>query len=129
MTSYFEIDGEIIAVDTIGDPLDVSETPQSTLEAAMRLHEREQIAAELTGDPNSLYYEDADLADVLETGFTPAEVGQSLGRLRRATTAATWAGTLALADGPLPFGDALAAGVLAGYAVYELSLIYRDYRD
>ncbi len=65
MTSYFEIDGEIIACDTIGDPLDVSATPQSTLDAAMRLHEREQIAAELTGDPNSLYYEDADLADVL----------------------------------------------------------------
>jgi len=89
----------------------------------------------LTGDPNSLYYEDADLAEILnepaasETGFTPVEVGQSLGRLRRATTAATWAGTLALADGPLPFGDALAAGFLTGYAAYELSLIYRDYRD
>lgn len=76
MTSYFEIDGEIISCDTIGDPLDVSAMPQSSLDASMRLHEREQIAAELTGDPNSLYYEDADLADVLNEPAAGEDIDQ-----------------------------------------------------
>jgi len=62
-------------------------------------------------------------------GLSLSEAIAIPGRLRRATTAATWAGTLALADGPLPIGDALAVGLLSAYAVYEISLIYRDWND
>jgi hypothetical protein len=32
----------------------------------------------------------------------------------------TIAGTLAMADGPLPIGDVLAIGVLVGYGSYEI---------
>ena len=118
MSSFFEISGEVIECldeDTpfrIQSPLELAaeEVIGSRVDRMMEIPNQREPAAS-------------------ETGFTPKEVVQGLGRLRRATTAATWAGTLALADGPLPFGDALAAGVLAGYAVYELSLIYRDYRD
>lgn len=42
------------------------------------------------------------------------------GRMRRARYALQLAATLAAADGPLPFGDALAIGVLGGYATYEV---------
>ncbi len=122
MSSFFEISGEIIECLDEDTPFRI----QSLLESAAE----EVIGSRvdrMMGIPNQRKPA-ASVAEG-ETGFTPKEVGQSLGRLRRATTAATWAGTLALADGPLPFGDALAAGVLTGYAVYELSLIYRDYRD
>ncbi|AXQ65581.1 MAG: hypothetical protein [Cressdnaviricota sp.] len=111
MTSYFEIDGEIIACDTIGDPLDVSATPQSSLDAAMRLHEREQIAAELTGDPNSLYYEDADLADVLnEPDLKQFSKFQMIGRGMAGAGAA-----ILMTPDPLPLVDEL---VLAGVALH-----------
>jgi len=126
MTSYFEINGEIISCEDAEDLVSAAppNLPNSVIDAAMELHEQEMKDMAFDEQYWPLL-EEAERA----TGFTPVEVGQSLGRLRRATTAATWAGTLALADGPLPFGDALAAGVLAGYAAYELSLIYRDYRD
>ncbi len=118
MSSFFEISGEIIECldeDTlfqIQSPLEsaAEEVIGSRVDRMMGISNQREPAAG-------------------ETGFTPGEVVQSLGRLRRATTAATWAVTLATADGPLPFGDALAVGVLAGYSAYELSLIYRDYRD
>jgi hypothetical protein len=41
------------------------------------------------------------------------------GRARRAQWAFTTAATLALADGPLPVGDALAIGLLVGYGSLE----------
>jgi len=119
MTSYFEIDGEIIAVDTIGDPLDVSATPQSTLEAAMRLHEREQIAAELTGDPNSLYYEDADLADVLnEPAASEMEQFTKFQMIGRGMAGA--GASILMVPDPLPFIDELvgATMVVAGTAMF-----------
>ncbi len=121
MTSYFEIDGEIIACDTIGDPFDVSAIPQSSLDAAMRLHEREQIAAELTGDPNSLYYEDADLADVLNepaaSDLKEFSKFQMIGRGMAGSGAA-----ILMTPDPLPFVDeAVGAGmVIVGSAMFYL---------
>jgi len=48
------------------------------------------------------------------------------GRARRAKTALSIAAGLVLIDGPLPIGDAIAAGFLAIYAGYELGLAYQD---
>jgi len=42
------------------------------------------------------------------------------GRVHRARTAFTIAGTLCLVDGPLPAGDIAAAGLLIGYGTYEV---------
>jgi acyl dehydratase len=112
MTSYFEIGGEIVEVDTIDNPLDVSMVPEHVLEASMRLHEREQIAYELSGDPNQLHVR-SDRERAMELGRVP-------GRARRARMAFTIAGTLALADGPLPIGDAIAIGFLVAYGSYEV---------
>ena len=119
MSSFFEISGEVIECLDEDTPFRI----QSPLESAAE----EVIGSRVDRMMGISNQREPAASD--ETGFTPTEVVQGLGRLRRATTAATWAGTLALADGPLPFGDALAAGVLGAYAVYELSLIYRDYRD
>ena len=54
-----------------------------------------------------------------ETGYDPVRATGAYGRFRRARWAFTTAATLAMADGPLPFGDALAIGLLAGYGAYE----------
>lgn len=53
-------------------------------------------------------------------GIDPMLVADSYARVRRAKWAITTAATLAAADGPLPIGDALAIGVLGGYATYEV---------
>jgi len=57
---------------------------------------------------------------VKASGFDPVKTAQSIARIRRARRAAQMAITLASADGPLPFGDMLAIGVLGVYAGYEV---------
>lgn len=54
-----------------------------------------------------------------KTGLDPLKAADSYARARRARWAITTAATLAMADGPLPFGDMIAIGVLGGYAAYE----------
>ena len=53
-------------------------------------------------------------------GFDLLEKAESIARIRRARRAAQMAILLASADGPLPFGDMLAIGVLGVYAGYEV---------
>jgi len=53
-------------------------------------------------------------------GLNPVEVVESIARVRRARRAVQVALLLAAADGPLPFGDMLAIGVLGVYAGYEV---------
>jgi len=53
-------------------------------------------------------------------GLDPLETAESIARIRRARRAAQMAIILASADGPLPFGDMLAIGVLGVYAGYEV---------
>jgi hypothetical protein len=47
-------------------------------------------------------------------------------RAKRARSAVTVAMTLAAVDGPLPIGDTVAIGLLAGYATYEAVLAFRN---
>ncbi len=63
------------------------------------------------------------------TGYDVARAAQAPGRLRRAQWAFGVAGTLAMADGPLPIGDALAAGFLALYGGYEVGMAVKDIRQ
>ena len=125
LVSYFEIDGQIIELDTIEDPLQVSISP-SALEASMRLHEREMIAFELTGDPNTLHIKDADYADVMPKPKSGVKMARNLSRAGRAHRALVLAGTVAAADGPLPIGDVVAIGILTAYAGYETYRIIDD---
>lgn len=55
-----------------------------------------------------------------KTGYDVLRASQAHGRFRRARWAAGVATALVVADGPLPIGDALAAGFLGAYATYEI---------
>ena len=57
--------------------------------------------------------------DILKIANTP-------GRAKRAGWAFRTAAMLALADGPIPVGDALAAGLLVSYGIYETGMIVKD---
>ena len=52
--------------------------------------------------------------------YDPLRASRAPGRARRARYALQTAAALAAVDGPLPFGDALAIGVLGTYATYEI---------
>jgi flagellar biosynthesis/type III secretory pathway ATPase len=47
-------------------------------------------------------------------------------RAKRARSAITIAMTMAAVDGPLPIGDTIAIGLIAGYGAYEAVLAFRD---
>ena len=67
------------------------------------------------------FYSEAEqvvLDDV--SNSTGLELLENAGRIRRARRAVQVAIILASADGPLPFGDMLAIGVLGVYAGYEV---------
>ena len=55
-----------------------------------------------------------------KTGADATRFYQVPGRARRAQWAFTTAATLAMADGPLPFGDVAAIAVLTAYGTYEV---------
>ena len=105
MVSYFEIDGQIIELDTIEDPT-VVDVPESALEASMRLHEREMIAMELTGDPNTLHVKDSDFADIMsERGVELMKEGQRSRQKKLGATIMRWSAGGALVPDPLPLVD------------------------
>lgn len=54
-----------------------------------------------------------------DTGMKPLKAVEVRGRGRRAQWAFRTAAVLALVDGPVPVGDALAAGLLITYGLYE----------
>ena len=111
MVSYFEIDGQIVELATIEDPHHV-DIPESALEASMRLHEREMIAFELTGDPNTLHVKDADYADVIaERGLEELQEVHMSHRKKLGKTMMRWSLGVALVPDPLPLVDEL---LLAG---------------
>lgn len=64
-----------------------------------------------------------------KTGKDPLKVAESYGRLRRARWAFTTAAALAAADGPLPFGDMAAIGILGAYGIYETSTAVKSILD
>lgn len=61
-----------------------------------------------------------------KTGYDMLRASQAHGRFRRARWAFGVAGTLALVDGPLPIGDAVAAAFLATYGIYEVAIGVQD---
>ena len=101
LTSYFEIAGEIVEV--------VTDPPQSFPEELEILQ--------------GLLEEGYDLSQA-QTGFQKVRVGSTSlttgGQVLRAAL------VLAAADGPLPIGDFIAAGLLLGAGGY---LIYDGYKD
>ena len=60
--------------------------------------------------------------DILKIANTP-------GRAKRAGWAFRTAAMFALADGPIPVGDALAAGLLVSYGIYETGMIVKDTKE
>jgi len=63
------------------------------------------------------------------TGIDIIKLGSAGGRGRRAGWALRTAAALALVDGPVPIGDALAAGLLVGYAGYEVTRTVFDVKE
>ena len=51
------------------------------------------------------------------------------GRAKRVNWALRVAAALALADGPIPVGDAIAAGFLVTYAAYEVGMTVHDVKQ
>jgi hypothetical protein len=64
-----------------------------------------------------------------DTGVDLVKLVGVAGRKRRAVWAFRAAAALALADGPLPMGDALAIGVLAAYGTYEVVQGVKDVQE
>ena len=108
MNAYFELAGHVIETQVIDD----SVPGRPPIVTARSLSKQHNI-------PQSVIRQ-VDKKAKADTGISPLTVLDSYGRARRARWAITTAATLAAADGPLPFGDAVAIGVLGVYAGYEL---------
>jgi hypothetical protein len=63
------------------------------------------------------------------TGIDVGKLASGGGRGRRAGWAIRTAAILALADGPIPVGDAIAAGFLTAYATYEVVRAVGDIKE
>ena len=113
-TTYFEIGGHVIENEVVSR--DMPGRPPST--------DLKRIAKQ-TGVPQPLLRQ-ASREVKKKTGYDPVRAAGAYGRLRRARWAATTAGVLAAADGPLPIGDALAIGFLGAYAVFEVGTAISD---
>lgn len=107
MNAYFEIGGHIIETHVQGE--NVPGRPPKI--------DARSLSKELNVPAPLLRAASKDIER--KTGVDPMKVADSWSRARRARWAITTAATLAMADGPLPFGDMIAIGVLGGYAAYE----------
>lgn len=104
--SYFEIGGHIVQCNSTSIPSS-SLSPSSFRGAPTQSRSGGATAAESI---NSGGRKGEHLDAGVEVFFA----------LKGARSAFTIAAGLALADGPLPIGDALAIGVLVGYGFYEI---------
>lgn len=64
-----------------------------------------------------------------ESGIDLLKIANAPGRVRRASWAFRTAAALALIDGPLPVGDAIAIGLLATYGTYETVMVAKDIKE
>lgn len=112
MKSYFEIGGELIEVSTSPSS---SQRPGPSVVRRIAEQPREGRRGTAGGRKSEKGY-----------GITGEQLFSKSGSARRATTAIRMAAALALVDGPLPVGDALAATVLMAYAGYEVSRIITE---
>lgn len=117
-SSFFEIAGHVVEC-------------MSAIETSAREH---NLSVQDIYTPNDLEIVVGVGSVIAEKIFLPeeskaikaAKLLQKAGRLKRAGRAAKIAGALAISDGPLPFGEMLAVGVLTGYATYEVYRVVFD---
>ncbi len=110
MNSYFEIGGQVIAC--VIDQPDVSHHGQNATQ-----RKTDRLLLKTARDATITLIDDAvgDTYDV-KTGLKGAATTRQ--GLRSVGRGLAIAGTLAAMDGPLPFGDVLAAGFLIGGGAY-----------
>jgi len=105
--SYFEIAGHVL---------------ESVVETPIARPAQTNIVKDMKrryGVPASVTKQAARAAKE-KTGADPIRLSAVPGRARRAKWAYLTAATLAMADGPLPFGDIAAIAVLTAYGTYEV---------
>jgi len=115
-TTYFEIGGEMIYLELS----DVTTGYPGQTIALERTSNTKQIVKTRAMGPLPM---DQDEGYDLQQGI------RGTGRAGRAARAFTTAATLAVADGPLPFGDTLAVGLLVAYGMYETHRSIVDIRQ
>ena len=111
--SYFEIGGQLIE-SNVDSP-----TPRPPAVTAR------SVSKQLNVPTPVVRAVDRDVKK--KTGISPLASAQKHGRARRAAWAFSTAATIAMADGPLPFGDVVAIGFLGVYGIYETHQIVTDW--
>jgi len=112
MNAYFELGGHVIET-MVTNESTPGRPPMVTARSLSKQHHVPQSVIRAV-----------DRQAKADTGISPLTVLDSYGRAKRARWALTTAAALAAADGPLPFGDAIAIGVLGVYAGYELKTAF-----
>lgn len=119
MITYFEIGGHVIETYVQSHLPDVPLRPRS--DPVHHFMKKEH------GVPKAMTKQ--ALKQASPEGYDFDRAARGYGRARRAKWALTTAATLAAADGPLPFGDIAAIGVLGIYGGYEMTQAYGDLRQ
>jgi len=124
LVSYFEIGGLI--VESILDTPDIShhgKTAQARKQDRVMMKQSRKAAIELVdtavGDSYSVK-KGLSGAQKVRAGGSSISTGAAIAR---------WALAASLADGPLPFGDIVAAGILIGGGAYMVHEGYQDMRQ
>jgi len=115
MNSYFEIGGHIVECSA-----DDNTSLSSTI-SMVSVAERPERGRKSAKDETSLMSKTSP-----SSGGKGESVYERTSRLRRARRALSIAAAIALADGPLPIGDAIAVVGLGAYAVYEINYAAGD---
>ncbi len=106
-STFFEIGGHVIETQ-----LDESHGPRPPADPLLEFAKKQGVPKPLARKAMKEISQ--------ETGYDVQRASRGAGRLRRARRVLGIAATLAAADGPLPFGDAVAIGVLGIYGTYEV---------
>ena len=114
-TTYFEIGGHVVE-SYLRDHHEVA--PRPSLDVVPQI-------SNITGVPKPLLRAGAEQLKK-DTDIDLMKLGKKFRRAQRARWAFTTAGSLAAADGPLPFGDAAAMVLLGVYGAYETYQIFTE---
>lgn len=118
-STYFEIGGHVVESYVETHHLHAPLRPRSD-----PIH---HMMKEEHGVPKSMTK--AALKQASPEGYDFNRAAQGYGRYRRARWALGTALALAASDGPLPFGDIAAIGVLGVYGIYEGTQAFGDIRQ
>jgi hypothetical protein len=113
--TYFEIGGHILE-----STFATAENPRPRINTANNLQTTDLAVAVAPG---------AVAKSAGKKSYDAKRATRAPARARRAKWAFTLAASMALADGPLPIGDAIAIMTLSAYAGYELGMAYKDVRQ